>query len=187
MTSGVIRTRKTPFLPVNAYRRICGNFRSMSSLTRLISCASVTGAAVPPTESDPRCAREVAGLERLTRARGPASSRFLAQPRQRSGKPSLSWEKNSANCSASRRILNSMRISIPHSLSRQVNFDDSTRCASSHIRIDAIWLESSPDRNAISTAYPYVSLISFIAIITILVAELLNLLLAQFCHRPRAS
>ena len=50
MTSGVIRTRKTPFLPANAYRKICGNFRNMSSLTRLISCGSITGAALPDGE-----------------------------------------------------------------------------------------------------------------------------------------
>ena len=51
MTSGVMRTRNTPFFPVNAYRKICGNLRSISSLTRLISFASVTGAARPPTDS----------------------------------------------------------------------------------------------------------------------------------------
>ena len=50
MTSAVIRTRKTPFLPANAYRKICGNFRNMSSLTRLISCGSVTGVALPPMD-----------------------------------------------------------------------------------------------------------------------------------------
>jgi len=35
------------------------------------------------------------------------------------------------------------------------------------MRIAAIWLESSPDRNGISTAYTIVSLVSFVAILTI--------------------
>jgi hypothetical protein len=47
--------------------------------------------------SVPRCAREVGGLERLTRARLLAKGRFLAQRPQRSSKPPHPWEKRSAN------------------------------------------------------------------------------------------
>ena len=38
------------FLPASAYCRICGNFQSISSLTRLISFRSVTGFVVPPMD-----------------------------------------------------------------------------------------------------------------------------------------
>jgi|GEM_PF-3806313 len=97
-------------------------------------------------------------------------------------------DKRSANFWASGAILNSMQTMIPPSLSRQVDFDDSTRCSSSHMRIAAIWLERSPELYAISMLYihglPYLTR----TILTISTDEASDLFAkSHFYHRPAGT